>query len=213
MQLARREAESPDLQVGIVEERSLPADPGLEAMFCDFYRRIHDRALDHAQRFLSPGEAEDAVTDAFGEVWSRWKKLLPEQRSDAFFFATIHHKVINRLRANASQETLDDADAELTQLAIREIDTPTRATTAADIVDRVVHRMPKERRQVFILVREQGFTYKEVAEILGISESTVNSQITRANANLRAAFEAKGFRLGSGSPPMLPPETKEGPND
>lgn len=213
MQLARREAESPDLQVEIVEPENLPADPGLEAMFCDIYRRIHDRAMDHAERFLSPSEAEDAVADAVGEIWRRWKKLRPEQRSDAYFFGTVHHKVIDRLRANSSQESLDDAEAELSKLAIHEIDRPTRATTAADIIDLTVAQMPHDRRQVFLLIREHGFTYKEVAEILGVSESTVNTQISRSNANLRAAFQSGGFRIAAGSPPLLKSDTPERPND
>ena len=40
--------------------------------------------------------------------------------------------------------------------------------------------MPARRREVFILMKEQGLTYAEAAEQLGLSIGTINTQMLRA---------------------------------
>jgi len=52
-------------------------------------------------------------------------------------------------------------------------------------VRQAVSRLPERCRLVFTLHREQGLTYAEVAEVLGISPRTVEVQIGRALKSLR----------------------------
>lgn len=207
--LARRA--EPELNVAVVPapDSSLQADPGLEEMFAELYTRLVPVAVDHAARFLSEGEARDAVSDAFQEVWARWKKLAVEQRTAAYVLAAVHHHILKRLRENKRLVGLDDAEAELSHLAIHEIDTPTRATTAGDVADLVIAAMPHRRREVFLLVRELRYTYKEVAALLSISEGTVNTHMRLASEDVRAALQRHGFRIAAGGTALLEPGTKE----
>jgi RNA polymerase sigma-70 factor (ECF subfamily) len=209
MPLARR-TEPKELNVGIVPPPSLPAAAGKEEMFAELYRRLLPVAVDHAARFLSEGEARDAVSDAFAEVWVRWTKLAPEQRSTAYVLGAVHHHILMQLRANKRLVSLDDAEAELTHLAIHEIDTPSRATTAGDVVDLIVAAMPHRRREVFLMIRELRYTYKEVAALLSISEGTVNTHVRLAAEDVRTALQRHGFRIGAGGTALLAPGSKEG---
>jgi RNA polymerase sigma factor (sigma-70 family) len=52
-------------------------------------------------------------------------------------------------------------------------------------VRQAIGRLPDRCRLVFTLHREQGLTYAEVAEVLGISPRTVEVQIGRALKSLR----------------------------
>jgi len=52
-------------------------------------------------------------------------------------------------------------------------------------VRQAIGRLPDRCRLVFTLHREQGLTYSEVAEVLGISPRTVEVQIGRALKSLR----------------------------
>src|SRR5688572_9095182 len=207
MPLARKA--EPELNVGIVPRPSLPAAPGKEEMFGELYGRLLPLAVDHAARFLSEGEARDAVSDAFAEVWVRWTKLEVEQRTAAYVLGAVHYHILQRLRDNKRLVGLDDADAELSHLAIHEIDTPTRATTAGDVVDLVIGAMPHRRREVFLLVRELRYTYKEVAALLSISEGTVNTHMRLAAEDMRTALQRHGFRIAAGGTARLTPGIKE----
>lgn len=209
MHLARRA--EPELNVGIVPRPSpsLAADPGKEEMFAELYSRVHPVAVDHAARFLSEGEARDAVSDAFAEVWVRWTSLAVEQQSAAYVLGAVHYHILKRLRENQRLVGLDDAEAELSRLAIHEIDTPTRATTAGDVVDLVVAAMPHRRREVFLLVRELRYTYKEAADLLSISEGTVNTHMRLAAEDVRTALQRHGFRIAAGGTARLAPAARE----
>lgn len=55
-------------------------------------------------------------------------------------------------------------------------------------VRRAITNLPERRRQVFILSRYEGMSYKEIAEVLEISVNTVETQISRALSTLRDKF-------------------------
>jgi RNA polymerase sigma-70 factor, ECF subfamily len=208
MPLLARKTE-PELNVAVVPRPSLPAAPGKEEMFAEFHAAVIPVAMDHARRFLSKGEARDAVSDALAEVWVNWTNLTPEQRTPAYVLGAVHYHILKQLRVNKPLVSLDDAETQLSRLAIHEIDTPTRATTAGDVIDEVVDAMPPRRREVFLLVRELRYTYKEVGAMLSMSEGTVNTHMRLAADDVRAAFKRHGFRIAAGETPRLPHKTKE----
>jgi RNA polymerase sigma-70 factor (ECF subfamily) len=79
-------------------------------------------------------------------------------------------------------------------------DRPPRATDAdlstSEIVSAVriaVERLPERCRLVFTLHREQGMSYREVAEVMGISPKTVDVQMGRALKALRRSLRSFQF--------------------
>jgi RNA polymerase sigma-70 factor (ECF subfamily) len=201
MQLAKRTNEADDKQIGVVDKPELPAAPGVERMFREIYERVQPHALRHAEKLLSRDEARDAFHNAMQRAWSLWRKLTPEEMSDAYLYRAVHREVIAMSRRNDRMVDIDDAEAELTQLALRNIDQFTRATTAEDVIDAVTAAMPARRRQVYLLVQRYQMTYQDVAEQLDISIGTVNTHMLRANESMRAAFRERGFRLGKSEGP------------
>lgn len=208
MSLVARKNE-PELNVEVVPRESLPAAPGKEEMFAEFHAALLPVAMDHASRFLSEGEARDAVCDALAEMWVRWGKLTPEQRTAAYALGAVHHHVLKQLRVNKPLVSVDDAEAELAHLAIHEIDRPTRAITAGDVIDEVVEAMPPRRREVFLLVRELRYTYKEVSALLSMSEGTVNTHMRLATNDIRSAMKGSGFRIAPGGTTRIAPQSQE----
>ena len=55
-------------------------------------------------------------------------------------------------------------------------------------IARAVDRLPRRCRQVFMLSREQGMRYNNIADTLGISVNTVENHISLALARLRQAL-------------------------
>jgi RNA polymerase sigma factor (sigma-70 family) len=196
MQLAKRTNEPDDRQLGVVDPPELPAAPGVERMFREIYERVQPHALRHAEKLLSRDEARDAFHNALARAWNLWRKLTPEEMSDAYLYRAVKREVIAMCRRNDRMVDLEEADAQITQMALRDIDQFTRATTAEDVIDVVLAAMPARRRQVYLLIQRYQMTYKEVAEQLDITVGTVNTHMLRANEAMRAAFKEKGFRLG-----------------
>lgn len=205
---ARKPSEhSAPLLVAVVPPTSLPAEPGREEMFSVLYQRAHGPALDHAGRYLSRAEAEDAVQDAFTDIWIRWDRLRPEQRTEKYVLGAVHLIMKEMRKASRALVSLEDADGELARKVIREFELPTRGTTAGDVIDLAVSQMPERRREVFLLVREHAYTYMEVAQMLGVRAGTVNNQMFKAMTQLRALFVQKGFRIKDVDLARLPAAT------
>lgn len=216
MRLAREKSHSTKdtLLVGVVAPPRLPAETDLEQLFREAYLRLHGRLIDHAERFLDSEAAADAVAQAMQELWERWPRLTPEQRNDKYIFGIVHHIVFDQLRAQGEFVSLEEAEAELDRQVERGVVAASRRDTAAEVLDEVLLHMPPRRREVLLLIKEEGFAYKEVAEILGVSEGTVNTHYRLAMETLRAAFVNAGFNLtGSAKPARLPSRSEERKHD
>lgn len=55
---------------------------------------------------------------------------------------------------------------------------------------KLVHKLPKRQREVFLLKHVDDYTYKQIGKILGINESTVKSTIRAARLNLKKLIRA-----------------------
>ena len=207
MRLTRRKSpSSAGKQLVAVPAPSLPVafELELQQSFSDAYRRLHGPVFDHAERYLDRESAEDAVGQTMAELWSRWPQLTPEQRSDQYIFGAVHHTILDMLKARRTVVSLDDAEEELEILAARSVEAPSRVDTAADVVDALLASMPARRRDVFLLVREQLFTYMEAAEALGLSEGTINTHMRLATKDVQTALARAGFRIASAEFVRLP---------
>lgn len=54
-----------------------------------------------------------------------------------------------------------------------------------DRLMKIVEKLPEETRETLMLYYYQDFTYRELAEVLGVSAATVNARLTKARAWLR----------------------------
>ena len=52
-----------------------------------------------------------------------------------------------------------------------------------------VEQLPDQCRTVFKLIKEEGFKYKQVAEILGLSPRTIETQLFRAIKKLSVVLK------------------------
>ncbi|MBV9945911.1 MAG: RNA polymerase sigma factor [Myxococcales bacterium] len=64
-----------------------------------------------------------------------------------------------------------------------------------DVVRRVLARMPVLQREAFVLLRFEGLSVSQAAEVLGASEAAVKVRAFRAYEALRSALQREGERL------------------
>ena len=62
-------------------------------------------------------------------------------------------------------------------------------------LNQAIDELPDQCRTVFRRIKEEGFRYKQVAEILNISPRTVETQLFRAIKKLDKIIEKSFFRL------------------
>lgn len=180
-----------------MKEHSINTDDDLIALlkkddsiaFETLYLRYSEKLYYFAIRYLkSKEDAEGLVQDIFTKIWEIRKNLNSGQSFSSFLFTiaknTIFNKHRKKLNENAYREHLRNYFDEVYDKTENDIildDMKAR-------IDKSVEKFPPQRKLIYQLSREEGLSYKEIAEQLGISEKTIEAHIRLALKTLRSAL-------------------------
>jgi RNA polymerase sigma-70 factor (ECF subfamily) len=137
-------------------------------------------------------EAEDLVQDVFLGLWRRRTELPAEDAVRPYLYRAAHNRALNVVRnrrvaeAAAERELIEAQMEAQTAAAAADLE----ADELARLVESAIARLPERCRMVFLLSRENGLSYAEIAGTLGISVKTVETQMGRALKFLRAELAA-----------------------
>lgn len=135
----------------------------------------------------SEDEAEDVLQEAFISAF----RNLDRYRGDATFGAWLKRIVVNKA-INALQkkkhEVLPEVDDDW-DVADEQPLPEYREDLTVDRVRTAIEQLPDGYRTVLSLYLLEGYDHQEIAEILGITESTSKSQLNRAKQKLKTILE------------------------
>jgi RNA polymerase sigma-70 factor, ECF subfamily len=148
------------------------------------YREHSPRLYALARRMTgSSPESEDLLQDIFLQV----HRKLDSYRGDAALGTWLYRLAIRQCldflrsrqgRMRAASRPLDDEGPLVPSM---------RETPGARIdIERAVEQLPPGCRTAFVLHDVEGMEHKQIAELLGVSESTSKSQVFKARMKLRA---------------------------
>ena len=124
--------------------------------------------------------AEEVVQSAFIRVWEVRERVEPES-SFISFLCTIAK---NLLMSMYQRQTVEYVYNEY--LKNTGVDRDSQTEESIDLrflneyIDSLAEELPAQRKKIFILSKRQNYTNKEIAEMMGISESTVATQLSLA---------------------------------
>jgi RNA polymerase sigma-70 factor (ECF subfamily) len=161
---------------------------GSETAFRQLMRRHADKAVRYSYRLLhDQAAAEDQVQQAFMKVWIEAPRWRPDAKFTTWFYRILHNQAIDQLRLRRRPMVeIDDEDV-AEQLVDRHADTERAMADKqrAETVNNALRELPERQRQALMLSHYEGFTQREAAGILGITESALESLLTRGRAALR----------------------------
>jgi RNA polymerase sigma-19 factor, ECF subfamily len=162
---------------------------GLATAFVDVRRELVGFL---SRRLLCRATAEDIAHDVYVRLSSSGITI---QHPRQLIFKTAANLASNhgrneRLRAQIRHDVLSH------QLSEQEECTPERAAIARDTLMRLAHelsRWPARTREVFLLNRGDGLTYREIVERLGVGSTTVERHMVSALCRLTDWQEREGL--------------------
>ena len=148
----------------------------------ELYNRYSAKMLSVCYRFAHNREdAEDMLQEGFIKVFSQIHTFENRGSFEGWIRRIIVHTCINVLKKNKKfNESVDLIHANAIQ--VREEAIPS-IIQAKQVVE-CIRLLPIGYRTVLNLYAIEGYAHKEIAEMLGIEESTSRSQYTRAKAML-----------------------------
>ena len=131
-------------------------------------------------------DAEDLTQDVFVRAWQK----LGSFRGDSQFSTWLHRLAVNVIlqdrRTRGRRQAKEHVVEDLERYAIAA--TPATPGTKVDL-ERAIAGLPAGAREVLVLRDVQGFKYREIAELTGVTLGTVKAQIHRARALVQEALE------------------------
>ena len=131
-------------------------------------------------------QAEDLTQDAFIKLWNNCKKVILEKAKaylftvakNAFYNQMAHQKVVLAY----SKIPQPNADNENPQYKMEE-------TEFMDQLQNAINALPEGQREVFLLNRIDKKTYREIAEMLGVSQKAIEKKMHKALLKLRKTIK------------------------
>lgn len=158
---------------------------GDEAVFDAVFRQWYDPLCHYAARMADGDmdEAEDLVQQVFVKLWEQRARLDVAWSLKAYLYKSVHNSALNRLRAaNTRSKYLEYNVAQLENTSIQHDDT---SRELSERLQKALDLLPPQCRHVFELSRFEELKYREIADQLGISIKTVETQMGKALRLLR----------------------------
>jgi RNA polymerase sigma-70 factor, ECF subfamily len=134
-------------------------------------------------------EAEEAVSEVFFQLWKNRNHLIIEHNVKAYLYVSVKNASLAIIRLR--QPFFEDIDDVLTAANLTDHAHPEKIIEFHELRDhfqQAVDQLPARCRQVFVLNRFDSLKYKEISDLLGISEKTVEHQIAKALSILRESL-------------------------
>lgn len=162
-------------------------EQALEVIFRTYYPGL----VGFVRRYVkTTAIAEELVQDLFLKLWSRRGSLGEIDSVKTYLFRAARNTALNHLRRRKLEhEWLEKEGTTVTEERSLEGDEAVTESEVAAAVRAAVDRLPPRCREVFMLSRDGGLTYGEIAKSLGISIKTVETQMGRALKALRESLK------------------------
>jgi RNA polymerase sigma-70 factor (family 1) len=153
--------------------------------FDKLYRNYSKKLFRFAFSLLkSTEEAENIVQDVFMNLWINREKIKSDSSVKYYIFSIAYHSSISVLRKKIRESEFighlsliqDPAQQPDIRLEYQELDSRLKA---------IINSLPKRQKEVYLLHRNQGLKYAEIAEKLNISVNTIENHMSGALKSIR----------------------------
>ena len=129
--------------------------------------------------------AEEILQKVFIKIWEKRHLIDPEQGLKAYIYQIAQNMVYdfyrnlareNELQTQVKYAVNDLAEDAAANLLLKE---------TSELLEMAIEQLPEQQKIVFRLCKQEGKSYDEVSQLLGISPSTINGHIVRATKKVK----------------------------
>ncbi len=151
---------------------------GDQQAFTSLYQHYHAGLYHYVLRFVKlPALTEDLVHDVFVKIWEVRRRINPELGFSGYLFRVARNHVYKFIQRASRDKAMWQ---QLVRQLQKETDSSVQLLETKEyerLFQDALNQLPAQRRRVFVLCRQEGKTYEEVADILGISRNAIKKHM------------------------------------
>jgi len=155
-----------------------------QSNFVERVMPFKDKLFRFAKRILiSSEEAEDATQEVLLKLWNRRQDLGKYNSLEAFAMTMTKNYCLDRLKSKSSSNlslvhsNYDSGNKNPEQI--------TDIKNSVDHVRRIIEKLPEQQKMAIQLRDIEHYSFEEMEEVLGISNSTIRVNLSRARKKVR----------------------------
>jgi RNA polymerase sigma-70 factor (ECF subfamily) len=157
-------------------------EAAFEQMFKTYFKRLHAYAFTILRDEI---QAEEMVQQVFFKLWERNENLSLTGSVSSYLYRAVHNESLNYIK---HQKVRSNHQLNVAYSMKNEVEHPAKKIMASELEKKIhsaLNELPEQCRTIFQMSRFDELKYREIADKLGISIKTVESQMSKALRLLR----------------------------
>lgn len=159
-----------------------------ETVFITYYNKTKTFIYGYLK---SESDAEELTEDLFVGLWENREKINTSKSFNSYLHTVARNTAINFLKHKYVQDTYLNTVQNIAYSSTSEEELI--AKELGLLIDDIVDKMPEQRKQIYILSRNEGLNNTEIAEKLNTTKRNVESQLSLALKEIRKAITSFFF--------------------
>ncbi len=161
------------------------------------FRQLMDLTADElflfAKGFLRNKEvAEEIVSDVFVKIWNNRSEFGKIKNLKSYLFISVKNGCLSYLRKTKNEKIISlDEYNDFHFLPVEGPENDFIDNENLNQIYKAIEGLPPKCRLAFTLAKINGLKHREIAELMGISEKTVNNHIVSAIKKISEALNLK----------------------
>ena len=145
--------------------------------------------------------AQDLAQESFLQLHRTAWGTLPVDEARFWLYRVARNFALNEFRKSNTRYRLFDRVVEVMRPRTRNPEEEYETRERQELVLQMLTKLPEDQRVALLLREQEQLSYREIGQVLNVSESKVKIDIFRARATLRETWakRAKAFHANAGS--------------
>ncbi|WP_164111888.1 MULTISPECIES: RNA polymerase sigma factor [Sphingobacterium] len=159
---------------------------GNQSSFTEIFERYKFVLHYHACKKMGNREdTKDIIQEVFVNFWEKRKTITCNSNLSGYLYTSLRNSILNHFAHQKVRTKYVDSMIEFADVSTVFTDHLVRERQFSEIIEAEIAALPDKMRLVFEMSRKLNLSHQEIAAELGITESTVNRQISNALKILR----------------------------
>src|SRR5690606_37055048 len=158
--------------------------------FEQLYRKYHAVLFRSALKFVKSEElAAEIVQEVFVKLWENRMRLNNDLSLASYLYTMTRNHIFNMLKRSAHESRIREELQLHAERASNSTEDKLFFSEYNAVLKSAIAQLPPQRQRIFILCRQEGKSYEEVAGLFGISKNTVRDHMVKALKSVRKHFQ------------------------